>query len=148
LVDDFPVIPDYFSANLTAILVLKKISFSVPFLHPFDRETNLKLSNYAVKLQHAPQVIEALSRFIETSNPVQETHNGDQLDAPTLKVKQTQRSRKNARTRPVIFDSNASKALGFLNMSIPTTITDAKHSRHTLAEELSVIFKVCSDCKF
>jgi len=142
-VNDFPVIPDYFSADLTPIIVLKRISFSVPFLHAFDRETNMKLNNYAVKVHHAPAVIEALSRFIDTSNSVQELHDGDQTDDLMWKVKQTQRSRKNARTRPVIFDTNISRACEFLNMSIPTTITDAKQYRHALAQELFTIFKVC-----
>jgi hypothetical protein len=144
-VNDFPVIPDYFSVDLTPIVVLKKISFSVPFIHAFDRETNMELNNYAIKVQHAPEVIEALSRFIntsnsDTSNSVQD--DGDQPDDPTWRVKQTQRSRKNARTQPVIFDTSISRACGFLNVSIPTTITDAKQSRHALAQELFTIFKV------
>ena len=111
----------------------------------------MKLNNYAVKLCHAPEVIEALSRFIDSSSCAQEMQDGDdgdQPDATTWRVKQTQRSRKNARTRPVIFDTSISKACEFLNISIPTTITDAKHYRHALAEELSTIFKVCSDCIF
>ena len=137
--NDFPVIPDYFYVNVTAIMVLKKISFSVPFLHAFDRETNMKLNNYAVKLRHAPEVIEALSRFIDSSSCAQEIQDGDDGDQPdttTWRVKQTQRLRKNARTRPVFFDTSISKACEFLNISIPMTITDAKHYRHALAEEL------------
>jgi len=147
-VNDFPVIPDYFSVDLTPIIVLKKISFSVPFLHAFDRETNMELNSYAVKFQHATEVIEALARFINTSNSVQELHDDDQPDDPMWRVKQTQRSRKNARTRPVIFDTSISRACEFLNVSIPTTITDAKQCRHALAQEIFTIFKVCPGFNF
>ncbi|CAA7264670.1 unnamed protein product [Cyclocybe aegerita] len=124
LCENFPAMPHIFSSSLVAA-VLDRLSASLPFLYPFERELSLKLGAYRARVEHAPQMIQALLDYHPPPAPVSSPQEM-QDDIFLVKIKQTQRQRKGAKARMTTsFDPKLKKAFETFGLQFPDSKEDA-----------------------
>ncbi|KDR84732.1 hypothetical protein GALMADRAFT_260438 [Galerina marginata CBS 339.88] len=120
---NFPSNPETFYASLHASII-DKLSISLHFTYPFERETTMQLNTYRAEVDAAPQVLQALVQTRGRSSlPEPDVQDGDGI---VVKVKQTQRQRKAARTAPkTAFDLKTTKALQVFEIDVADPDLDA-----------------------
>ena len=144
LEDQFPRSHEQFSGSLQAA-ILDRLSLSIHFLFPFDRDTARHLNELRLWVENGPLVLNALTQ-IKPTHPEQEAEAPLDDDLPTfIQVKKSQRQRKVARSaRKVRFDTKTLKALldyGIDAMSIDSNF-DASHEFQVVLNLQKRVLKV------
>ncbi|KAF8807162.1 hypothetical protein BYT27DRAFT_7189247 [Phlegmacium glaucopus] len=138
LLSHFPLYPKDFCSSSTAS-ILARLSSSLLFECPFERDLREKLSIYLTRVKNAPHALKALS---EAAFPnVSERHTvEDEIDLKYL-VRKPQRQRKGAKGPAKFFNPVAEKALGFFNFSVPFDSQEAEGQITAILKDQQSVLK-------
>ncbi|KAF9524672.1 hypothetical protein CPB83DRAFT_909779 [Crepidotus variabilis] len=143
LLESLPSFGHHFEANSTAVKVFNKLSLSIPFLYPFEREVTMELNKRRVKVENSISVVKAFIRFLASPSEDERPNEPELNEDPVflIQTKMSQKQRKDTKTRPVIiFDAQVVKSCATLHVSVPTNTHEATHGLHGLISELYDIF--------
>ncbi|KIM48469.1 hypothetical protein M413DRAFT_440213 [Hebeloma cylindrosporum] len=145
-----------YSASLQALILERLSSFFQRTYYPFARDISITLANYLAKVQAAPRAIKALFRF--SPRPFfeperSEFHSMDDVFAGGLiKVKKSQRQRKQANRAGSVFDSAVLESFKTLGINPPDSVIDASTNMATvISEQLDILkfyLETLRDSKF
>lgn len=139
LLGHFPLYPKDFCSSSTAS-ILTRLSSSLLFECPFERDLREKLSICRPRVENAPRALRALSEATFPNKTERHTEE-DELDMEYL-VKKPQRQRKGAKGSTKSFNPLGEKALGFFDFSAPFDSQEAENQIRAILKDQQDILKV------